>query len=490
MGTDWDWRSQFWRVERGRGHRRGVYPPPFKVKMVEPIRLLPELERKRRLAEAHYNVFRLASQDVFIDLLTDSGTGAMSDRQWSAMLLGDEAYAGSRSWQRLRSVLEELTGMEYVFPVHQGRAAERVLFQAMDVRGKVFLSNGFFDTTRANLEVRGARPVDLPEGKHPVFAGNLDVERARAYFRGVDSASRVGGILLTLTNNTYGGTPVSWENIQAARRLADEAGVPLLMDIARLAENTYFIARHELKGEAPWTIACRICRQADIILMSGKKDGLVNMGGFLAVRDASLAERCQYELILGEGYIHYGGLSGREMEAFAVGLRESFDLAYLEYRIQQVHNLGWALKAVGMPVAEPFGGHAIYVDALALYRSVVPRGLLPAAVLTCMFYVVGGIRVSDLGSLAFGRFDEEGNLVEPAPNEYVRLALPRRVYTEEHYAYVVEVAQEIVAREPLWKGFRVVWAPAHLRHFTARLAPVASSGRGTGVVRRAGNSGK
>ncbi len=475
MGADWDWRAH-----------SGSFPPPFKIKMVEPIRLLSEEERMCRLEAAHYNVFRLASQDVFIDLLTDSGTGAMSDRQWSAMLLGDEAYAGSRSWQRLRAVLEELTGMEYVFPVHQGRAAERVLFQAMDVRGKVFLSNGFFDTTRANLEVRGAHPVDFPDRTHPVFAGNLDVERVRAYLREEGSASRIGGILLTLTNNTYGGTPVSWANIQAVRRLADEVGVPLLMDIARLAENAYFIARYELKGEDPWAIACRICRQADVVLMSGKKDGLVNMGGFLAVRDASLAERCQYELILGEGYIHYGGLSGREMEAFAVGLRESFDLAYLEYRIRQVHNLGRALKAVGMPVAEPFGGHAIYVDALELYRSVVPSAWLPSAVLTCMFYALGGIRVSDLGSLAFGQFDDQGNLKVPAPNEYVRLALPRRVYTEEHYAYVVEVAKEIVARDPLWKGFRVVWAPAHLRHFTARLAPVGEVGKAAELVQRAG----
>lgn len=457
-------------------------PEPYRIKMVEPIRLPSREEREEVLKKASYNVFRIPAEHVFIDLLTDSGTGAMSHFQWSALLRGDESYAGAQSWYRLREILQELTGKAWIFPVHQGRAAERILMNAFPVRGKVFVSNGFFDTTRANLLLRGAHPIDCPsparpssdhpdlEVGPPPFPGDLDLATTRQILMRTPPEQR-GAILLTLTSNTYGGVPVSFHNIQQARALADAFHLPLWMDIARLAENCWFIARYEHPEKTPYQIAREICRMADVLLMSAKKDGLVNIGGFLALDDPTLAEQCRRELIAGEGFTDYGGLAGRDLEALAVGLQESFDFQYLSTRIAQVRFLASLLEEAGLPVLKPIGGHAVYVDAGKLYQDQIPPEHLPASVLTAFFYLAGGIRVSDLGTLAFGKL-QNNQIVQPAPAEVVRLALPRRVYTESHLRYVGRIAREITQTLPPWKGFRIVDAPDVLAHFTARLEPL------------------
>ncbi len=448
-----------------------MHPPePFKIKMTEPIWLLPRKQRYKKLKEAHYNLFFLRSRDVFIDLLTDSGTGAMSQDQWAAMLLGDEAYAGARSWEEFYSVANDLTGCQHIFPVHQGRAAERIIFSVVDTDGKIFISNGHFDTTRANIESRGGIAIDLPDenAKNP-FKGNLDIARAEQLIK--EKGDSIGGLILTLTNNTFGGVPVSLENIKQTYELARKYDLPLYMDIARIAENVYFIWKYELneEGDDLWEIGKEICRYADVLMMSAKKDGLVNMGGMLCVRDDTLAEQIKIDLILGEGFPTYGGLAGRDLSALAVGLKEAFQLPYLEYRIGQVRYLWNGLKEVGIPVLEPHGGHAVYVDAAKFYPE-IPSEKYPGQVLACMLYLEGGIRTVEIGSVMFGK-EENGKFI-PAPKELVRLAIPRRIYTQSHMVHVIRVFEKIKSKEPFCKGFRITKAMPYLRHFTAYFEPI------------------
>ncbi len=448
-----------------------MHPPePFKIKMTEPIRLLPREERYEKLKSAHYNLFFLRSQDVFIDLLTDSGTGAMSQEQWSAMLLGDEAYAGARSWEEFYEVAYDLTGCEHIFPVHQGRAAERIVFSVVKPAGKIFISNGHFDTTRANIESRGGIAVDVPDDNAPTpFKGNLNISKAEEIIK--ENRDKIGGLILTLTNNTFGGVPVSLENIKQTYELARKYNLPLYMDIARIAENVYFIWKYELneEGDDLWAIGKEICRYADVLMMSAKKDGLVNMGGMLCVRDDALAEQIKIDLILGEGFPTYGGLAGRDLSALAVGLREAFQLPYLEYRIGQVRYLWHNLKKIGIPVLEPHGGHAVYVDALKMYPDIPPERF-PGQVLACMLYLEGGIRTVEIGSVMFGK-EEDGRFI-PAPKELVRLAIPRRIYTQSHMDHVVRVFKQVKDAEPFCKGFRIIKAMPYLRHFTAHFEPI------------------
>jgi len=444
--------------------------PPFRIKMVEPIRRLPAVDRWTRMEEAHWNVFYLRSRDVFIDLLTDSGTGAMSDAQWAALVMGDEAYAGSQSFEALRAVVEDLTGMPYVLPVHQGRGAEHVFFQALLRPGQVVPSNTHFDTTRANIRAVGATPVDLPvpEAADPdseaPFKGNIDVERLARLLREA-APGQVPIVMLTVTNNALGGQPVSMENIRQTAELAHRHGARLVMDIARFAENCYFIRQREpgFRSAPLRDIARQMFSYADACLMSAKKDGLVPIGGFIATRHPDIYEMVAPFLILHEGFLTYGGLAGHDLAAMAVGLQEVLDEAYLAYRVGQVATMVDELHRRGIPVVRPAGGHAVYVVADRLMDH-VPVEAFPGQALTVALYCAGGVRACEIGSLLAG--DDER-----PPYELVRLAIPHRVYTDEHLAYVVRVLAAIAERPRVWPGFRVVQAPAVLRHFTAHLAP-------------------
>jgi tryptophanase len=445
---------------------------PFRIKTVEPIRLTTRAERKEYLEAAHYNPFLLHSSQVLIDLLTDSGTSAMSAGQWAAMMQADESYAGARSWERFESVVRDLTGMACVLPVHQGRAAERILYGQLGGKGKWFFSNTHFDTTRANIEFSGAQAVDLPAPEAKDFAsdypfkGNLDAERLGAQIE-EKGKQNVAAVILTVTNNSGGGQPVSMANAKAVSEICRANGVPFVLDCCRIAENSYFIHEKE-KGFHDRTykrIAQEMFALADAAVMSAKKDGLANMGGFLALRDKALADACTQLLIITEGYTTYGGLAGRDMEAVATGLEEVFLHEYLKYRIRSTKYLGEKLHALGVPVVRPPGGHAVYADARALYPHIPPEKY-PGQALVCQLYLAGGIRCCEIGSVMFGKDDKSGRLV-PAPSELVRLAIPRRVYTQSHMDYVIEVFGETLKRKAETKGFRITKEPAFLRHFTA-----------------------
>lgn len=450
---------------------------PFRIKVVEPIRMSTAEEREQRLREAHFNPFLLHSHDVIIDLLTDSGTSAMSAEQWAGIMRGDESYAGAESWLRMERVIQELTGCPYVLPTHQGRAAEHLLYSRIGGKGKVFFSNTLFDTTRANIEYSGAIGIDLPIAEsaetgtwHP-FKGNLDVERLE---RHIDEtgADHVAAVVLTVTNNSGGGQPVSMENARAVSELCKRKGVLFLLDACRIAENAYFIHQREPGYD---TMSCKAIAQAmfalaDGSIMSAKKDGMVNMGGFLALKDLELALACRTVLIITEGYATYGGLSGRDMEAIAIGLEEVFHHDYLHYRISSTGYLAEKLTAMGVPMILPAGGHAVYIDAKALYPHIPPQEY-PGQALVCELYRLGGIRCCEIGSVMFGKYDEQGGLV-PAPKELVRLAIPRRVYTQSHIDYVIETFEGILAGAESARGVRIAWEPPFLRHFTARFEPL------------------
>jgi tryptophanase len=446
---------------------------PFKIKMVEPLRMTTEAYRAAVLEDAHFNPFLLHSDDVYIDLLTDSGTSAMSDRQWAGMMMGDESYAGARSWEHLQRVVRDITGMPYVLPTHQGRAAERILYSILGGTGKVFISNTHFDTTRANIEFTGAQAFDCiseadsdTQAELP-FKGNIDIDQARALIMNY-GAENISAIILTVTNNSAGGQPVSMHNAKELRKLCSEFGILYVIDGCRIAENSYFIKQRETgySDSSCISIANEMLNLADAFIMSAKKDAIVNMGGLLVMRDKAMAEKCTNLLIISEGFATYGGLSGRDMEAMAIGLKEGFDEDYLHYRIKSTEYLGRHLHEKGIPVLRPFGGHAIYVDAAALYPH-IPVEQFPGQALVCELYVQGGIRCVEVGSVMFGKYAEDGSHIAPKA-ELVRLAIPRRVYTQSHIEYVIDVFDDILERRHQTKGLRITYEPPFLRHFTAR----------------------
>jgi len=445
---------------------------PFKIKTVEPICLTTESEREMFLKEAHYNPFLLKSEQVIIDLLTDSGTSAMSANQWSALMRGDESYAGAKSWERFEKVVHDLTGMPYILPTHQGRAAERILYGHLGGKGKYFISNTHFDTTRANIEFSGAQAIDIPvEASEDFFSavpfkGNLDIEKLAELISSLGEKN-IAGVILTVTNNSGGGQPVSMQNAKEVSTICKKHGILFILDCCRIAENSYFIHEGEtgFKNYSYRQIAQEMFSLADACVMSAKKDGLANMGGFLALRNEELSVACTQLLIITEGFTTYGGLSGRDMEAIAVGLEEVFESDYLKYRIRSSQYLGERLSQKGVPVLLPVGGHAVYVDAKSLYPH-IPVEEYPGQALVCALYISGGIRCVEIGSVMFGKYDEAGKLI-PARAELVRLAIPRRVYTQSHIDYVIEVFDKIMETRNLIRGIRITYEPRFLRHFTA-----------------------
>jgi len=449
---------------------------PFKIKTVEPLGFTTRSERESLLREAGFNVFNIAAEKVLIDLLTDSGTSAMSAEQWSALMRGDESYAGARSFFRLRDRVRELTGFREIIPVHQGRAAERILFELLGGPGKTVIANTHFDTTRANVEVSGAAALDLPTAEAlqfdlpAPFKGDMDTLALEAKLKEL-GPGKIPLVILTVTNNSLGGQPVSMKNIREVSELCREYKVPLFLDCARFAENAYFIKKREpgYSTRSVADIAREMFSYAQGCWMSAKKDALVNMGGFLALQDLNLAKRCREVLIVGEGFVTYGGLAGRDLEAMAVGLTEVLEEEYLEYRIRSTEYLAEGLRRAGVPIIEPAGGHGIYVDAKRMLPHIPPHRF-PAQALTCELYRTAGIRAVEIGSLMFGR-DRNGTF-EPAKMELVRMAIPRRVYTQSHIDFVIEVFGDIAKRGSEIKGYRIVEASEHLRHFTARLEPV------------------
>ncbi|HVE94527.1 MAG TPA: tryptophanase [Acidimicrobiales bacterium] len=448
---------------------------PFRIKAVDPIRFTTRAERERSLAAADWNLFRLSADDVVIDLLTDSGTGAMSAAQWGALMTGDESYAGSRSFDRFEAVVRELTGFEHVIPTHQGRAAERILFASAVERGHVVPNNSHFDTTRANVEMQSAHALDLPcadaadlHSDSP-FKGNVDID---ALTQLLDSDAAVPLVMVTVTNNSGGGQPVSLANLRAVREVCDRFSVPLFLDAARFAENAWFVVEREdgQAGRSPREVAEELFRLADGCTISLKKDGLGNIGGVLALNDGALAQKCRALLTITEGFPTYGGLAGRDLEALSQGLLEITEPDYLRYRIRTAEYLAEKAWSAGVPTVRPPGGHAVYLDAGALLPH-IPAHELPAQALACELYLEGGVRGVEIGTLMFGR-PRPGETDEPARHELVRLALPRRVYTQSHIDYVGEVIAEVAPRASTLRGLRITEQPPWLRHFTARLAPL------------------
>ncbi len=451
---------------------------PFKIKVVESIRITTVEEREEILRRAGYNVFLIRAEDVLIDLLTDSGTAAMSARQWAAMMDGDEAYAGSRSWYHFEETVREIFGFSYVIPTHQGRAAERILFSLTCSPGDVVPGNTHFDTTRANIEYRGAKALDLviPEGREPAlihpFKGNMDLEALQTVIREC-GREKIPLVMLTITNNSGGGQPVSMRNIREASEIAHGHEIPFYIDACRFAENAYFIKLREPGYESKPIpeIVREMFSYADGCTMSAKKDGMANIGGFLCTNNAKLAEQEKELLILTEGFPTYGGLAGRDLDAIAVGLREVMQEDYLNYRIVSTSYLGSHIAERGVPIIQPPGGHAIYIDAKAMLPH-IPPSRYPGQALCCELYRAGGIRSVEIGSVMFGRRDAETGQEIPAAMELVRLAIPRRVYTQSHIDYVVEIILEVFERKDSISGYRIIHQTPFLRHFTCRFEPI------------------
>ena len=447
---------------------------PYRAKVVEPLRFTSVLERERALARADWNLFKVPADLVTIDLLTDSGTSAMSAHQWAGLVDGDESYAGSHSFAHLERVVQALTGHPHVIPTHQGRAAERLLFQAIVHAGDVVPGNTHFDTTRANLEAFGAVAVDLPTAEtHDItstypFKGDIDLAALAALF---ESGARVPFVVMTLTNNAVGGQPASVSNVAAVRAMCDRAGARLYIDAARFAENAWLVRERDpaWRGTSPGGVARAFFDLADGCLMSGKKDGLVNIGGFLSLRDGALADEIKRYMVLGEGFPTYGGLAGRDLEGMARGLGEVLDEGYLSDRISQVREMVDTLVGAGVPVVRPGGGHAVYLDARAFAPHLGPLDY-PGQALVCELYRRAGVRSVEVGQLMQGRPGEDGIEV-PVERDWVRLAIPRRVYSRRQLAYVAEAIVETYQARAELPALRLVDQPSALRHFTARLAP-------------------
>lgn len=449
---------------------------PFKIKSVEPIRFTTTTEREEILRKGFYNMFLVPAADVLIDLLTDSGTSAMSAKQWAGMMEGDESYAGARSFYRFEQKVQELTNFAYVIPTHQGRAAEKILFSLVAEKGKFIPNNTHFDTTRANVEFAGAEAVDFPtqEGRDPDviadFKGNMDTRSLEEFIRRV-GPENVPLCMLTITNNAGGGQPVSMKNIRDTSEVCKKYGIPLFLDACRFAENAYFIKTRE-PGFAKTPvkeIVQELFSYADGATMSAKKDAIVNMGGFLALNDPTLATKARNLLIMTEGFPTYGGLAGRDLEAIAQGLDEVLDEHYLRYRMRSVEYLGERLSNSGVPILQPPGGHAIYLNARKFLPN-IPVDQYPGQSLVVELFRRGGIRSVEIGSVMFGKHDSSGGFV-PARMELVRLAIPRRVYTQSHIDYVIEVVREVYAERNSMRGYRIIEEPPVLRHFTAKFEP-------------------
>lgn len=450
---------------------------PFRIKSVEPIFFRSREEREDILKEARYNPFLIKARDVLIDLLTDSGTSAMSSAQWAGIMTGDESYAGSGSFFHFEKTIRDITGMPVVIPTHQGRASEKILFSIIGGPGKYILSNTLFDTTRANIEHSGATGVDLlcSEGKKPgvpaPFKGNMDVEALHRFII-ENGAANIPMCILTVTNNSGGGQPVSMENIKAVSKACRENGIALFIDACRFAENCYFIKQRE-KGFEKMSvpeIARELFSYADGCTMSAKKDAFANIGGFLAMHDEQLATSCRNLLVITEGFPTYGGLAGRDLEAIAIGLQEVMDENYLQYRLRSIEYLTEKLVAAGVPVMQPAGGHAVYIDAREMLAH-IPVEQYPGQALVAALYLEGGVRGVEIGSLMFGKYDENRKLV-PAMMELVRLAIPRRVYTQSHIDYVADVVIQVYKKKASIKGMEITYESPALRHFTAHLQPV------------------
>jgi tryptophanase len=451
---------------------------PFRVKVVEPIRMTTREEREDYLAQAGFNTFLLAADDVIIDLLTDSGTSAMSSEQWAAIMRGDESYAGSSSFTRFEASVRSIFGFKHVIPTHQGRAAERILFSTVCKKHSVVPNNTHFDTTRANIEYVGGEAVDAPipefyqpQTIHP-FKGNMDVVALREVISRV-GADRIPLVMVTVTNNSGGGQPVSMANIREVSTICREYGIPFYIDAARFAENAYFIKLREAgyADKSVLEIAQEMFSYADGCTMSAKKDGLVNIGGFLCTNDDMLARQEKDLLILTEGFPTYGGLAGRDLDAIAVGLQEVLHEDYLQYRFASTRYLGEHISERGVPIIQPPGGHAIYIDAAAMLPH-IPRSQYPAQALVVELYREAGIRSVEIGSVMFGKYDPQTGEETPGPMELVRLAIPRRAYTQSHIDYVIEAILAVNERRDSIRGYRIVEQAPFLRHFTARFAPL------------------
>lgn len=448
---------------------------PFRIKSVEPIHFTTREQRQRLLEEAFYNPFLLKAKDVLIDLLTDSGTSAMSSEQWAGIMRGDESYAGSESFFRFEQTIQELTVMPYIIPTHQGRASEKIVFTIAGGKGKFIISNTLFDTTRANIEFSGAEGIDIicSEGKNPAipspFKGNIDIAALQKTIieKGADNIPMV---MLTVTNNSGGGQPVSMANIKAAKKICTEYNIPLFIDACRFAENCYFIKLREegYQNKTIKQIAQELFSYADGCTMSAKKDAFANIGGFIALHDKKFAEECRNLLVITEGFPTYGGLAGRDLEAIAIGIEEVMQEDYLKYRIRSIEYIGEKLEAEGIPFIKPTGGHALYLDAKSFLPH-IPVQQYPGQALCAALYLEGGIRSVEIGSVMFGKKDSAGNLI-PAALELVRLAIPRRVYTQSHIDYVAEVIIETWQKKKSLKGLKIIYEAPMLRHFTARFS--------------------
>ena len=450
---------------------------PFRIKMTEPLKITTRAERESALEKAHHNVFLLDAEDCCIDLLTDSGTGAMSAQQWAAMMLGDESYAGSRSWKRFAAAVGEITGMPHILPTHQGRAAEGILAECILKPGDVVPNNSHFDTTRANIEYRGAKALNLPCREAfdtqtiAPFKGNMDVDALAACIA-EHGPEKIPFAMVTVTNNTGGGQPVSMANLKAVKEVLGEHGIPLIIDACRFAENAYFVREREAayRDRPLLEIAHEMFSLADGATMSCKKDGLANIGGFLVCRNGEWAERFRSLLILREGFPTYGGLAGRDLEAIAVGLKEALDYDYQVYRHATVEYMVRQLTALGVPMVMPAGGHAVFLDARAMLPD-LPQLQYPGIGVVNALYLAGGVRAVELGSVMFGHFDADG-AEQPSPLELVRLAFPRRVYTQSHFDYLIEVIEEVWNDRGHIPGHRITRQPGLLRHFTCHFEPI------------------